>query len=191
MDIDISDWRKYQENTANGQPRPLLVEAVSYVSQKNVALDFGAGALNDVQFLLEKGFEKVIAVDITPQFEEIIVPNGANFVYVKKTFDQYEPAPNDFDLISAQYALPFMPKDMFLIVWDRICMALKDGGVFTGQFFGLRDDWVQRADMTFYGEDDIKKLIKTFEVIALKEIEYTEEIARKKHWHYFDLILKK
>ncbi len=191
MGIDVLEWEKYQKNTATGQPRPLLVEAISYVSQKNVAMDFGAGALNDTQFFLESGFKEVIALDITPQFKEIVVPNGTNFVYVEKAFDQYEFAPTYFDIISAQYSLPFMSDSVFLKVWDRLRIGLKNGGIFTGQLFGLRDDWAQREGMTFYGEDDIKKLINGLEVIVCKEQEFTEEIARKKHWHYFDLIVRK
>ena len=191
MGIDVLEWEKYQKNTATGKPRSLLVEAISYVSERNVAMDFGAGALNDTQFLLESGFKEVIALDITPQFKEITVPNGINFVYIQKAFDQYEFAPNYLDIISAQYSLPFMSDSVFQKVWDHLRIGLKNGGVFTGQLFGLRDDWAHRDGMTFYGEDDVKKLINGLEVIVFKEQEFIEEITRKKHWHYFDLIVRK
>lgn len=191
MVLNIPNWLEYQQRTASGKPRPLLVEAVSHISEKNAALDMGAGALNEAQFLLSSGFTEVIAVDITPQFKEMVISNGSTFVYEEKPFEQYEFPTDYFDLISAQYSLPFVSEDVFLVVWKHIYASLKKGAVFTGQFFGPRDDWSARKDMNFTTADEVQKLISGFEVIARREQEYTEEVARKKHWHYFDLILKK
>ena len=53
----MSHWSQYIAKTKNKSPRPLLVRALSYVKNKNKALDLGAGALNDSRYLLENGFK--------------------------------------------------------------------------------------------------------------------------------------
>ena len=192
MDTDPK-WTAYQKRTASGKPRPLLVEALSYVKEKGAAMDLGAGALNDTQFLLdlENGFREIVAIDITPQFKELAVPPSIHFTYTQKRLEEYQFPIDHFDLISAQYVLPFISKDHFSKVWSSIHKALKTGGVFTGQLFGERDDWFGREGMTFHTKTDAEKLLGEFETIVFKEVEYTEENGRKKHWHYFDLIIKK
>lgn len=192
MDTD-SKWAEYQRRTASGKPRPLLVEAFSHVRGKDAALDLGAGALNDTQFLLdlENGFREITAIDITPQFKELAVPSNVQFTYMQKRLEEYQFPTNHFDIISAQYILPFIPKDHFSNVWTSIHAALKTGGVFTGQLFGERDDWFGREGMTFHTKNEVEKLTSEFESLVCNEREYTEEGERKKHWHYFDFILKK
>ncbi len=192
MDTDPK-WTVYQKRTASGRPRPLLVEALSYVKEKGAAMDLGAGALNDTQFLLdlENGFREIVAIDITPQFKELSVPPNVQFSYVQKRLEEYQFPIDRFDLISAQYILPFIPKDDFNNIWMNIYAALKTGGVFTGQLFGEHDDWFGRENMTFHTKNEMGKLTSKFEPLVCNEREYTEENERKKHWHYFDFILKK
>lgn len=48
-------WEDYFERTKNKPPRPLLLEAVTYVKEKGFALDLGSGALNDSLYLREHG----------------------------------------------------------------------------------------------------------------------------------------
>ncbi|MHB1769714.1 MAG: class I SAM-dependent methyltransferase [Minisyncoccota bacterium] len=190
MDAGLK-WKKYQKRTADGKPRPLLVEALSYLSKKDAVLDIGAGALNDTQFLLGHGFREIIAVDITPQFKELFVPKNVQFTYIQKRLEEY-PFPLDyFDLISAQYTLPFISKDYFEKIWTHIRRSLRVGGIFAGQLFGERDDWFGRNTMSFYTADEVTKFTDGFASLVCNEREYTEEADRNKHWHYFDLILKK
>lgn len=188
---DIQKWQKYQKRIMSGKPRPLLVEAVTYVKEKSAALDLGAGSLNDSEFLLRERFKEVIAVDLTPQFREVAVPVLSTFSYVQRQFNEYEFPSNHFDLVSAQYVLPFNSKEDFKKIWAHIRDALKTGGIFTGQLFGTRDSWFGKPDMIFHSESEITGLGHDFEVIKQQEREYTEQGDRKKHWHYFDLILRK
>jgi ribosomal protein L11 methylase PrmA len=59
----IISWRKYIEKRSTASHRPLLVEALKYVGHRGVALDFGAGSMNDSKYMLAEGFEHVIAMD--------------------------------------------------------------------------------------------------------------------------------
>jgi hypothetical protein len=45
------------------------------------------------------------------------------------------------DLVHAGYSLPFSPARQFAGLWAGIRNALKSGGVFAGQLFGIRDSW--------------------------------------------------
>ena len=63
-------WSTYHERTQNRPPRESLIKAVSLAREKEIALDLGAGALNDSKYLLEAGFGKVIAVDIEPTVQD-------------------------------------------------------------------------------------------------------------------------
>ncbi|HQU07978.1 MAG: hypothetical protein B7X04_00670 [Parcubacteria group bacterium 21-54-25] len=189
MDSEIQKWVVYQSRIT--KPRPLVTRALPYVKEKGVALDLGAGSLHDVELLLKEGFKEVIAVDQTPQFREVSCPPESHFTYVEKRFGDYEFPSEHFDLVSAQLALPFVAPDEFKKLWSQIHNVLKTGGIFTGQFFSVRDDWFGKNDMTFHSEEEVHALAHGFEELVFEEQEYTEEIARKKHWHFFDLILRK
>lgn len=188
---EIQKWKTYQVRTENNKPRPLLVEALKYVQDKNIALDLGAGALNDTEYLLKSGFKEVTAVDITKQFREITIPAKSKLLYIQTRFNEYEFPSDYFNIISAQYALPFLKKEDFKKVWTHIRDALKTGGIFTGQFFGTRDDWFEKSEMVFHSQNEVSELVREFDIIKQEEREYTEQDERKKHWHYFDLILRK
>jgi hypothetical protein len=59
-------WTRYSERTKDKPPRELLVQAVTYVQHKGHALDLGPGALNESKYLLEQGFQSVVAVNRDP-----------------------------------------------------------------------------------------------------------------------------
>ncbi len=185
---EIIRWQTYQSRIA--KPRELLKEAISYVAHKGPALDLGAGSLYDSELLLKEGFEEVVAVDQTPQFREIPNMHG-RFTYVEKQFNEYAFPTNHFDLVSAQYALPFVSPDEFYGLWKHVRSSLKSGGIFTGQLFGERDGWHESVSMIFHSIDTVRDLISDFEILAFEEKEYTEKTPRGKHWHYFDLIIRK
>ena len=58
-------WEDFYKITKDRPPWPLLVQAVSLLSQRKDALDLGCGAGRDTRFLLEQGFT-VTAVDNDP-----------------------------------------------------------------------------------------------------------------------------
>jgi hypothetical protein len=100
---------------------------------------------------------------------------------------------NHYNLISAQNTLPFLQRENFQIVWENIEKALTLNGIFCGHLFGPHDDWSTNQNMTFHSKKEVESLIKDFEIILSREKEEDSHTAdgQKKHWHYFDLILKK
>ena len=66
-----SPWKDYFAHTKGKPPRPLLVEAIALVKDKENALDLGSGALNDSMYLLSAGYKHVTAVDKVSIAEDI------------------------------------------------------------------------------------------------------------------------
>ena len=188
-------WKEYFEKTKGAKHRPLLVEAIKLVKEKNKALDLGAGAFNDIKYILSEGFKHVVAVDKVSVAEDILknlLP--AQVSYVISRFEDFEFVENNYDLVNAQYSLPFIEKNSFNKVFEKILSSLKSGGVFNGQFFGDRDEWNKGDDkMTFHTKEEAENLLKGLKVIKFVEEEKNGSTAsgQDKHWHVFHFIVVK
>ncbi len=188
------DWQTYFELTKSKPPRGLLVEALTHVSNRGHALDLGAGALNDSLFLLKEEFEHVTAVDREALAQTVAdkLPSE-KFTYTISKIENFEFPSEKFDLVNAQYALPFVSPESFDEVLEKIGGSIKRGGIFTGQLFGDRDEWRTHADMTFQTEDKTRKLLSDFDLLFFKEDEADRPTAEgtMKHWHVFHFIVRK
>lgn len=190
----MNSWSEYFINTKNKPPRTLLVQSLVYVHKKDKALDLGAGALNDSLYLLAQGFEHVTALDKEPLAQEIAdgIPKDS-FSYIISNLENYVFSKNIFNLINAQYTLPFVLPHSFDYVWDGIYESLKQGGVLTGQLFGHNDEWVSRKEMNFHTKEKVEKLLEHFDILFFNEEETDSRTAagNMKHWHVFNFILRK
>jgi tellurite methyltransferase len=187
-----NNWEQYYKNTEERPPRRSLVEAIQSVSDRNFALDLGAGALQDSKYLIDNGFNQVTAVDSEETVAEQDVKNY-NIEVVIKPFEFFIFPQDKFDLVNAQYSLPFISPDKFYDVFRSIINSLKQNGVFVGQFFGDRDDWNKNTKMTFLTKEGVNELFKDVEIIKLEEKENDGKTAagQDKHWHIFDFVVKK
>ena len=186
-------WKGYFENTKDKPPRSLLVKALEYVSNRDTAIDLGSGALNDSIFLLKEGFRKVIALDKEPVAKEIADTFPSDqFEYVISPLETFEFS-TTFDLVNAQYSLPFINPKEFDSVFKKIRLALKEGGIFVGQFFGDRDEWSSGNKMTFHTKEQAVDLLSGLEILLFEEKENDRPTAagQMKHWHVFDFIVRK
>ena len=187
-------WKEYFENRKNKPPRPLLVRALEFVKNKDTALDFGAGSLNDSIYLLEQGFKCVVALDKNDATQLIAreAPKD-RFEYVVSPFEEYDFPTERFDLVNAQYALPFINPKSFEGVFGKIYSSLKPGGILTGQFFGDRDEWRNESHMTYVSLAEANKLLKPFKPLSFEEEEKddTTALGKMKHWHLFHFIAEK
>ena len=114
--------------------------------------------------------------------------------YVISSFDNYAFPENKFDLVSAQFSLPFNSPQDFNDVFNNIIKSLKAGGIFVGQLFGERDQWNNpETGMTFHTREQVEELLKGLEVLELKEEEKDEKpvVGDIKHWHIFHIIARK
>lgn len=189
-----SNWSTYYEKTKNKPPRELLVKALVYVANKGSAIDIGAGALNDTRYLLEQGFE-VTAIDSEPSLlEHAASLHNPRLHPAVASYDAFDFPNEKYDIASAMFALPFNPPESFNAMFAKLKNSLKQGGIFCGQFFGVRDEWNKPSrHMTFHTQEQIEKLLEGFEVIFLGEEEKDGSTAAgaSKHWHIFHIIAKK
>jgi len=164
------------------------------LTEKNQALDLGAGTLEDSEYLLKQDFVKVIALDSESTLLEMAtdIKNERLELIINK-FEDFNFPKENFDLINAQYSLPFTNPKHFPKVFESIKKSLVQNGIFVGQLFGNRDEWSKNKNMTFLTEKEVKGLIENMEVIKFQEEEKDGKTAagEEKHWHIFNLILRK
>jgi len=188
-------WQKYYQTTQNRPPAKLLVKALAYLKTKDEALDLGAGALNDSRYLISQGFKKVTAIDkenIPAHLIDALPAN--NFKFIKSELDKFDFPKNRFNLINAQYALPFNPPATFNQMWLGLKNSLAPEGVFTGQLFGMQDEWnTDGAQKTFHSKEDALKLFSGMEILEFEEVEKDRKLAdgTPKHWHLFNIIARR
>lgn len=188
-------WKKYIDKRKGAPPRGSLLEAVRHVRGRSVAVDLGAGSMNDCRYLLSCGFVRVIAIDYDDAAEECAkeFADEARFSFWKGLFNDFK-LPSEVDLINASYALPFSQPEVFGSLIGNIKQSLKKEGVFCGQLFGDRDEWnAPGTDKTFLRRQEAEAIFKDMEVLKFLEEEGNNNSAlgNMKHWHVFHFIARK
>jgi hypothetical protein len=145
--------------------------------------------------LLAEGFQHVTAVDSTPASEDLLkgIPTE-KFSYAISSFEDFTFPENEYDLVNAQFSLPFNRPETFKLVLKRISDSLNKDAIFTGQFFGVHDEWnVPERKMTFHTLEQAKEQLSGFEVLEFQEKENDGPTAlgKMKHWHVFHFIVRK
>ncbi len=195
--FELRNWPRFYNETKGRQDRKLLVEALKFVIGRDAALDIGAGSLQESVYLIGQGFQKIVAVDSSDEFLDMASKIKDEKLEVHNLpIQDYKFIDNAFDLVTAQYTLPFVGRDKFSKVWESIHMSLKVGGVFTGQFFGDRDKWNSLGSrMVFHSRKEVEDLCNKYgyEILSFQEKEYDGAAISDtiKHWHIFNLILRK
>jgi len=192
--MTIPDWGRFYGFTKDSPPWPLLVRAATLAPKTGRALDLGAGAGRDTRYLLGQGFD-VTAVDAEPRAAVLLAAlPQARLHVVQSSFEDFAFATATYDLISAQFALPFMPRDHFAVVFARLKAALAPGGIFAGQFFGVHDQLnTPERDMAFLTRAQVEALLGDLETIELNEEDADGHKAdgTPKHWHVFHILARR
>ena len=144
--------------------------------------------------LLERGWD-VLAIDGEPAAIEHLLAKvpEAKQEYLQTQVAKFEdvslPAA---DLIHASLSLPFCAPEHFDAFWGKLVNAIRPGGRFAGQFFGIRDSWANEPDMTFHAETQVRTMLKDFEIEHFHEMDEDGNSASgPKHWHVFTVIASK
>jgi trans-aconitate methyltransferase len=173
-------------------PRPLLLKAAALVERREHALDAGAGALNATKYLLSAGFNHVTALDASPHAQKAAEEFPRQQVtFVLSRFEDFPFPANSFDLVNAEFSLPFMNRGNFESVLPKLLNSIRGGGIFTGQLFGTNDSWnVENSGMTFHTRPQVEAFFSAFELIHLEEEDHpgTTKLGEPKHWHIFHII---
>lgn len=195
MDID---WKEFIKNSSKLKPRKTLAQAVEKVDNFGNALDFGAGGLRDTRYLKRFPFNKIDALDSNEEALAIYkrMRNADKVDVFIGEFNDFEYKENYYDIINAQYSLPYIEKSSFNSVLEKLKNSLTLGGVFVGNFFGVNDAWNngEHTDMTFLSRTEAEEVFKDFETLLIKELEYNKkdpidgEVAK---WHVIEFIVRK
>lgn len=197
MSQEDKGWEDYYRAIKGRPPRQLLLDALAYFpgdSAQRKAIDLGSGDGTESALLLERGWY-VLAIDGEPVsikhlLAKISEEQKTRLQTQVSKFEDVVLSPAD--LLHASLSLPFCPPEHFDVFWAKIVDAVKPGGLFAGQFFGVRDSWANEPDMTFHTEEQVRRLLEDF------EIEYFHErdedggaVSGPKHWHVFTVIARK
>lgn len=192
-----SGWEDFYRATQDSPHWPLLERAAALAPARpggGRALDLGAGAGRDTRYLLERGFA-VTAVDADPgSAARLAALPQERLRAVQSTFEDFAFDATTYDLINAQFTLPFVPRERFFAVFARIKAALTPGGVFAGQFFGVHDEWnVPGSGMTFLTRDEAEAQLRDLEAVEFRELEEdgSTAVGAAKHWHVFHILARK
>jgi tellurite methyltransferase len=187
-------WQDFYKYTQGRPPWPRVIKAVSLLSRKERALELGSGAGRDTAYLLEQGLH-VTAVDKDPHAIAILAElSQQNLRLVQSAFEDFKFEPEAYDLVSAQFALPFTPKEKFSEVFSRVKDSLRPGGIFVGQLFGIHDEWNRQGrPMTFLTRGQAMELLRGLEILEFDEEDVDSHVAdgTPKHWHVFHIIAQK
>ena len=176
-------------------PRPLLTRAAGLAAAKDQALDAGAGALNATKYLLSVGFKRVTAFDSSPASQRVAAELASDQVsFFPSRYEDF-PYPRDaFDLVNAEFSLPFVGRDAIISIFARLLGAVRPGGIFTGQLFGPNDSWnVPDSGMNFHTRSEVERLLHGWTLIELEEEDHpgTTKLGEPKHWHIFHILARK
>jgi tellurite methyltransferase len=188
-----SEWSAYYA-AATEEPRQTLLDALDRFDEPGLAVDLGCGTGRDTRELLRRGW-RVLAVDAE---EEAVVRLRAQAdagdrleTRVARMEDASLP---EAQLVNSSFALPFCPAERFGDLWDRIVASLPSGGRFSGQLFGVHDEWAPGSgDMTFHTRAEVERLLEPFVLERLSEVDEDGRTAlgEAKHWHVFHVVARR
>lgn len=196
MALEEVNWDEYYQKIQGRAPRQLLLDALEKfpAGESLQAIDLGSGDGTETVVLLSRGWN-VLAVDSeSAGIKRLMdkVPQGAQ-PHLQTQVAKFEEVVLPLaDLIHASYSIPFCHPDHFPALWEKIVNALKPGGRFAGQFFGVHDSWADSKGMTFHTETQVRAMIERFETEYFHEQDEDGQAASgPKHWHVFTVIARK
>ena len=190
---DEQVWERFLAATS-GQPAwGRLKKAAAMFPAPGEALDVGAGAGRDTAYLLERGW-RVTAVDSSPAAAKLLRGIGPKdrLRVVLSAAQDFEP--ETYDLVNAQFSLPFVPPARFAATVATLQQAVRPGGLMAATFFGPGDEWnAPGSALTFTSREQVQEMFAAWDVIDLDEIEEdgTTATGGLKHWDVIHVIARK
>jgi trans-aconitate methyltransferase len=196
---DDHGWEDFYQKLKGRAPRQFLWDVLAYFpdeggSEQRFAIDLGCGDGTESAALLDRGWH-VLAIDGEPAAIQHLlskVPDEKQAFLQTQVARFEEVGLPTADLMHASFSLPFCPPEHFPAFWAKILAAIKPGGRFAGQFFGVRDSWANEPDMTFHTEEQVRGMFERFVIESFQEQDEDGTSSDgPKHWHVFTVIARK
>jgi tellurite methyltransferase len=113
---------------------------------------------------------------------------------VPSRFEDFAFPADAYDLVNAEFALPFIRAENFAAVFARLLGSVRPRGLFTGQLFGPKDSWnVADSGMNFHPRAAVEGLLRGFELVELEEEDHPgkTKLGEPKHWHIFHILARR
>ena len=191
-----TNWPEFIRRTLDMQPRWMLKKALElFGGFSGYAVELGCGSGIDTIKLVESGWN-VFAVDsIADGFINILskLPESlhGNVECVEASFESLTIP--EADLVYSVFSVPFCRPESFDEFWGEIVEAIRPGGRFAGNLFGVKDEWAYMTDATFITKERFDELFEGFEIEHFRE-QYSEGpsvLTPTKLWHLFDVVARK
>ena len=196
MDDHTEIWSQYYEK-ALSRPHSKRTEFAVRRNESNlkVATDCGCGTGGDIEYLEQQGFQ-VHGFDINPDSVAICRDRFGS----KSLVDIADSSFESFDypksgVVIANSSLFFADSNQFESTWSNIKSSIEIGGVFAGDFMGLKDSWANsyRSPTTPLSESQVKALFSGFDIIRFFERDEKAKtsLGKTKHWHTYSVVAVK
>ncbi|BFM48770.1 methyltransferase domain-containing protein [Marinomonas sp. THO17] len=196
MDENTEIWRQYYEK-ALSRPHSKRTEFAAQLNESKlkVATDCGCGTGCDIEYLERQGFQ-VHGFDINPDSVAICRDRFGSKSLVNIAESSFE----SFDypksgVVIANSSLFFADPNQFNSTWSNIQSSIEVGGVFAGDFMGLKDSWAEnyRSPTTPLSELEVKGLFSDFEIVSFFERDEKAKtsLGRMKRWHTYSVVAVK
>lgn len=196
------EWDKYFEQTKINQPSDIAMDALKeFNNYKGLVIDLGCGAGKDSLYYLKIGW-RVVAIDENAEYiskvrEGLPEEIKNRFEIRNMSFEKLKLSKSD--CIIANYSLPFCKPIYFKQMWLEIVSSINKGGIFSGVFFGNKDQWAESFfnERTFHTKDQIINMFANFKILKLEENEFEGKCRGSngeilpKNWHVFKVVAQK
>lgn len=194
-DPNEHNWDEYYRAVEGRPVRQLLIDAVEKFESPGFAIDVGCGGGIETRELLRRGWE-VLALDREESAFEYLRAGLSESELSRLTtrrvsFAELELPPAD--LIWAGLSLPFCEPDQFSSLWHTITDAVRPGGRFAGDLFGVRHVWRSNPEMTFLTSEQMENSLHEFEIERMTEVDEDRPTAFEgmQHWHACAVVARK
>ncbi|MGB0943209.1 MAG: class I SAM-dependent methyltransferase [Marinomonas sp.] len=193
MNTNTEVWEQYYQKTLERKHHPRTEKATSIDNTAlKRAVDCGCGAGADMFFLAEMGYQ-VFGFDQSNDAFDICQKRFEDISAVEVSQASFESFQfPDSSLILANASLFFAKPESFDEIWTNLEGSLVSGGVFAGDFMGIKDDWAisHTIPITSLTKAQVMALFEGFVLIAFHERDELgqTQIGKSKHWHTYSVI---
>ncbi len=208
------EWTRYFDAVEGQPPRETLLAAldafdaerrasqsISPAGWRPIAVDLGCGEGRDTLELLRRGW-RVVAIDSSSEairrlMDKVPVEAMDRLEARVQRFEDARLPP--VDLVNASFSLPHCDPSEFADLWRLVTAAITPGGRFSGQLFGIRDQWASvnpdGIARTFHDRTTVERLLHEARLAPerLEEIERDGKNAfgEPKRWHIFHIVARR